>query len=112
MRGNRGITMISLIITILLLLILAGVIIYDFSTSSSSRDFMRMRSDLDLLRDRVLLHYNNHGSVPTRGTPLTQLEIPESQLDDNDDPNGYYELDIEILGNITLNFGMNHERAT
>ena len=72
-RNEKGITLVSLIITVIVLLILSGVVIYSVSTSPSTRDLMRMRADLELLRDRVLTYYNNHGQLPITGNEITEF---------------------------------------
>ena len=98
-KNSRGVTLVTLVIAIVILLILSAVIISQLSMRASTGDLVAMRSDIELLRERVLLYYSNNGRLPTNNI-VTNLP---TELNTSD---AHYTLDIERLGNITLNFGL------
>lgn len=108
-RNNKGITLIILVITVTLLLMISGAAIYSIKMSPDTNKVGKMVNDINLLRGKVLTYYNRYGSIPIVNeespTPINTSKIPIDQKNDNDDPNGYYEIDISKLENLTLNYG-------
>lgn len=99
-RKNKGITLISLVITIAIMLILTGVISYNFSVSNEKSYYNKMVSDIQILNDKILIYYNRYEEVPktTRGITV--------------DGTVYYEIDLSKLENVTLNYGSENGDAT
>lgn len=92
-KSNKGITIISLIIAVIILLILSGTIIYNFNLSNGVGRYNNMVADIKLLKDEALIYYNNYGEIPK-----TERTI---QIDETE----YYEIDLKKLDNITLKYG-------
>ena len=61
-----------------------------------------MKSDIELLRNRVLMYYNSHGDVPTTGSGIAPTRLQRLPVNAAD---GHYEIDITSLENMTLNYG-------
>lgn len=100
-NSNNGITIISLIITVIVLLILAGTIVSSLDTSDGTANYNKMTADIKFLKDELLIYYNKYEEVPT-----TDRKI-------NIDGEDYLEIDLQKLSNITLNFGKEYgETAT
>ena len=55
---DRGITLVSLIITVIILLILSGVTINNLSNSSNVAPYNNMIADIKLLEDKISIYYN------------------------------------------------------
>ena len=89
-NSKNGITLISLIMAIIILLILSTVTVNSINASENVAPYNNMVADITLLENEVLIYYNKYGELP-------QLE--EEKI------NGYYEIDLTKLDNITLNFG-------
>ncbi|MCL2341761.1 MAG: prepilin-type N-terminal cleavage/methylation domain-containing protein [Firmicutes bacterium] len=104
LRNSRGITLISLVVTIIILLILSGAVITSIQYKPDVGNFNKMRSDITTLRDRVLNYYNEYGIAPI-GDNVADPDMPSSQKNPNDLPGSYYKLDVSKLANITLNYG-------
>lgn len=97
-NSKKGITLVSLVVTIVILLILSTVSIYGVKTSKNINPYNEMIADINLLEDKILVYYNKYG------------EIPKSDGDDNVeliDTKEYYKIDLSKLENITLNLGTN-----
>ncbi len=89
LNSNKGITMVSVIITVIILLILSAVIINGIDVSNNVAPYNNMIADITLLEDKLLVYYNKYREIPT----LEQKY------------NDYYEIDLSKLENITLNYG-------
>ena len=92
-KGNKGITLFSLVITIIVLLILAGATIYNFSSSNEAAYYKKIESDIKLINDKLLVYYNNYTEIPKTNRKITI------------DGTVYYEIELSKLDNITLNYG-------
>lgn len=93
-KSQKGITMVSLIITIIILLILSGTAIYNLNLSNGVARYNNMVADIKLLNDKTLVYYNKYGEIPK--TDKNSININNEE---------YYELDISKLEGITLNYG-------
>lgn len=95
---NKGITMVSLIITIVILLILSGVTIGNLSSSKKVTPYNNMIADIKLLEDKILIYYNKFEEIPkVEGSNQTIAGVV------------YYEIDLTKLENITLNYGTRND---
>ena len=97
---NKGITMISLVITIAVISIIAGTVIYGSVQNIQERDLDLFYSDLQTLEDRVNQYEIHYGKLPTKGifsgsTAFQSVKNPN----DNDI---YYNLDLNALDNLSL----------
>ena len=99
-RKNKGITLISLVITIAIMLILTGVITYNFNASNEKSYYNKMVSDIEILNDKILIYYNRYGEIPKTTRVITV------------DGTVYYEIDLSKLENVTLNYGTEHGGTT
>ena len=100
---NKGITIISLIVTIVLMLILTTVIVTDTDTGSDYKKYKLIWADIELLEDKVLIYYNKYGEIPTKQESITE-DLPENISETNEKTRFSY-LDVNKLSNITLNYG-------
>lgn len=91
MKSQKGITMVSLVITIIILLILSGTAIYNMNLSNGAARYNNMVADITLLEDKILVYYNKYGETPKLENGITR--------------DSYYEIDLSKLENITLNYG-------
>lgn len=94
--SQKGITMVSLIVTIVVLLILSTIIITDTYTGADYKRYKLMCADIELLEDKVLIYYDKYGEIPKR--ELTSA--PEGIENGHE----FYKLDTTKLNNLTLNY--------
>ena len=97
-RSNKGITLVTLVITIIVILILTTVTITSTYTGSDFKRYKLMCSDVELLEDKILYFYREYGELPI-GNEVTNVptEIENGHT--------FYEVNINKLKNITLNYG-------
>lgn len=98
---NSGITIISLIITIIILLILSGTV-YTINLSNNAKPYNNMRSDIKQLEDKALVYYNKYRQLPKIDD---DQEWPAVTIEGKT----YYKLDLSKLGSLTLNYGSEKE---
>ena len=119
---NKGITLVALMVTVIVLLMISTVGIYTSLDRFELNDYKKMKSDLELLEDKVSDYYLKY-----EGLPILKLDSNPYVFDyvnylsgltnNNQEPatnandNGtYYIIDLEALGNITLNYGKDFEK--
>lgn len=95
-KSNKGITMVALVTTIIIMLILLGVSINGINTSNNAVPYNNMVADITLLEEKLLLYYNKY------------KEIPKTEIVKQIDGVQYYEIDLSKLENITLNYGIKY----
>ena len=95
-KSSKAITLISLVITIIVMLIITGVTIRRASINNKSDKYNRMVSDINRLKDQVLIFYNKYGEIPKTERTIT-INGKE-----------YSEIDLSKLDSITLNYGKNY----
>ena len=95
-KSNKGITMVALVTTIIIMLILLGVSINGINTSNNAVPYNNMVADITLLEEKLLLYYNRY------------KEIPKTEMAKQIDGVQYYEIDLSKLENVTLNYGIKY----
>ena len=105
-RNNKGITLISEVVAVLLLLIIISIISYSARSSLQIRNLNNMYADIINIQDRVQSYYLKYGLVPT-GEEISEsvkTAIVESgQTNPNDEEDRYYIVDFSKLDNMVLN---------
>lgn len=99
-KNNKGITMITLIVTILVISIIAGVTIYQSVENIKARKIDSLYTDLELLEDKVNTYYLNNGSLPIKEEFKGSDNFKSVRnVNDND---VYYVIDISKLEGVSL----------
>ena len=96
-KEKNGITLISLVVTIVVLLILGGTAIYNYNLSNQVSVYNKLVADIKLLEDKTVIYYNKYGDIPK-----TDRNIHIGGVE-------YYEIDLSKLSNITLNYGKDYK---
>ena len=65
-KKNKGITLISLSIAVIILLIITGMILYSAKDSIDIKNLTNMQNDIANLRDKVSLYYLKYGNIPVK----------------------------------------------
>lgn len=110
LRNQKGITLMVLIITVILLMIFTGVTIYNTNGSFQIQKMTRLINDVEELKGKVLDYYNEYGKIPAKVeyTNLTNL-INAGILSDVNDTGKFYVIDLEAMQGITLTYGKDYE---
>ena len=103
-RKNRGVSLVSLVVTIIVLLILSTIIIQSTYTGADYKQYKLMSADVGLLYDKIRIYYNKYGELPII-EDLSDEEAESVRNNLNLEPENTAKVDVSKLGGITLNFG-------
>ena len=108
MRNQRGVTLISLLIIIVILFILSSTTVYTSIDRMKINNLNKMYNDIEVLEDKISSYFLKFGGIPIlkidgNNVPYTHTTI-SFNTNINDDEN-YYIIDLEVIGDITLNYG-------
>lgn len=101
MKKNKGITLISLVITIIIMLIISGTIIVQGINNFKIQNMNKLYNDLELLNDKITIYYAKYGTIPVKGE-FTGSQDFKTEKNPNDNEI-YYVIDLDKLENLTLN---------
>lgn len=102
-KNEKGITMITLAMAIVIMLIISSVLIYNAKTGATTRRLNNMYQDIKLLSDKVSIYYSQYGKLPTLEPQYTQIgDITDKNSNDNAI---YLVIDLEAMDNLTLSYG-------
>ena len=103
---NKGITLITLMLAIVIMIIISSVILYNARTGINTRELNNMYNDIVILKNKVDVYYSQYGTLPIIKKQYTNIEnIKSININDN---NYYYVVDLEALENITLTYGKDY----
>ena len=113
LKGQKGITLISLSITVIILILITGVLIYNARDSIYIKNYSYLKNDIQNLRDKVSNFYNEYGSIPAK-TQVTRISSGiETVFNDIEKQNlgEFYVLDLQVLSGLTLHYGEDYEKV-
>ena len=107
LRSNKGVTLVSEVITIIIMIIILSIISYSSISSLATRELSNMYNDITLLQEKAINYYFKNREAPIDGSvQLNNSEVITklgNQLNVNDDGGEYYKIDLSKLSGITLN---------
>ena len=75
-KNEKGITMIAIVITIIILLIIISTVSFSSKNGIDMKKLNNMYADIILLEEKIAIYYLKNGNIPIKGE---ELEI-ESEL--------------------------------
>lgn len=119
LKDSKGITLLALTITIIVMMILSGTLIISTNNQLKIKKINNLYSDIELLKNKVSEYYIKNKTLPIKGEYANADEVKtilktngakniENLLDVNDkigDEKTYYVIDLAKLDNLTLNYG-------
>lgn len=109
-RKEKGITMVALVITIVILLILTNMLIYNSQDNIYIKSLTNLYNDISMLREKVSAYYNEYGKIPAE-IKYTNTSGLSSVLSTQNDKGDFYVIDLEAMQGITLNYGKDYEKV-
>ena len=101
-KNNNGISLIALSAAIIIMIIISATIVYRNNINVRVRILDNMYNDIKLLEDNVSIYYSKYRQLPTGEEFVNTDMITDKNPNDNEK---YYVINLELLGNITLNYG-------
>ena len=110
MKKNKelGITLVTLMVAVCILIIISSILIYNARTGIRLRNLKMMYNDIELLSDKVNSYYTKYGALPAEIEYEGNIYF-EQQPNDNDI---YYVVDLNALDGISLNYGHDFKNIT
>ncbi|MCI8272983.1 MAG: hypothetical protein HFJ55_02740 [Clostridia bacterium] len=105
MKKSLGVTMISLVIGIVILIIISGMLIYNSKSGIQVRSYKWMQNDIEVLENEIDAFYIKYGALPI-SHKYTNIKF-EPQPNDIQE---YYIIDLAALDGFTLNYGKDYEK--
>lgn len=110
MKRNRGVTLVALTITVVIILIITGMIVYSAQDSLYVKNLTDMQNDIVNLRDKVSLYYSKYGEIPA-GTEYPDISnLQEAGVIGANDTGKFLIIELEYLDGLSLNFGKDYEK--
>lgn len=98
LKSNKGVTMITVVTTLVLMIILTTVAITSVNDGTEFRKYSLMCSDIEQLENKVLYFHREYGELPI-GNKV--LNVPQAINNGHD----FYKINMNKLSGITLNLG-------
>ena len=110
--NQKGISLISLSIMVMVILAITGTIIYNVKNNLKVERLEQMQDDIENLQDKVDTYYAQYGKIPAK-TDVEYTNIAQMQeagiISTAVDTGKFYILDLSAIENLTLNFGQDYE---
>lgn len=121
LKNNKGITLLALTITITVMMIITGTVIYNSNSHIRTEKVNKLYNDIENINTKIEDYYLKYGDIPTIGEKYCDRTTLMSLLENNkgtsilytsdnikinpNDGDEYYIIDLEKLDSLTLNYG-------
>ena len=123
MRNQKGISLVSLSVAVIVILAIAGTVLYNVKTNLGIQRVKSMQADIENLRGKVANYYLQNGTLPVlneysgRDNQNKSISkdsnvienVVENAASTNLDTGDYYVIDLSEMENITLTYGEDYE---
>ena len=101
---EKGISLIILVITVTIMLVLSGIIIYNSKDYAKQKALNMMCSDIAVLKESVETYYLKYNVLPLADEADGEEIVAKlgTQRNPRDDTDRYYYINISALENLTL----------
>ena len=110
-KSERGITLVALTITVIILLIVSSMLIYNANDNIYIKRLTSMYNDISNLRDKVASYYKEYGAIPAKIEYTAVSHLRDAGVIGANDGEKFLVIDLEKLDGVTLNFGKDYEKV-
>lgn len=111
-NNAKGISLVSLAITVAILLILGNVLAYNISDNLKLEKLKKMQNDIENLRDKISSYYSQNGKIPANIQYTNINQIKEAGVISTAvDTGEFLVIDLSAIENLTLNYGQDFEKV-
>lgn len=103
-KNEKGITLTTLILTVVLILIIGGMMGYYSTSGLNIKRINNMYSDIEQIQTEVDTYYLKNNELP-----ILNVNVSFSKYSNPNDNSEYYVIDLSKLGNLKLNYGKEFE---
>ena len=110
-KNQKGVTLITLMVTVVILLIVSNIVIYSIKDNLGIEKLKYMQNDIENLNDKVSAYYKQYGALPIKIKYTNITNISNAGLiSDKIDKGDFYVLDLSALENLTLTYGEDYKK--
>ncbi len=110
-KNTKGISLVSLSISIVVLVIITNMIIYYVRDNLKIGNLREMQNDIENLRDKISSFYLQNGTIPAKVEYTNIGNIRGAGvISDAVDTGRFLVIDLSALDNLTLNYGKDYEK--
>lgn len=105
MKSQKGITLMILVITIIVMSIIVGTLSYNSINSFRMNAYYNMCADIELLDEKIALYYLEHKTLPIIKEEPKEIKESMEEGNVNYNPNNsgtLYLIDLSKLSNLSL----------
>ena len=110
-KSEKGVTLVALTITVIILLIVSSILIYNANDNIYIKRLTSMYNDVSNLRDKVASYYKEYGTIPAKVEYTAVSHLKDAGVIGANDGENFYVLDLDRLDGVTLNFGKDYEKV-
>lgn len=107
LKQEKGVTLISLAVVIIILGIIMSMLLYSIKDTNDVTKLTNLYSDIDNLTDKISNYYSKYGRIPAfekQGLNEKVASLSNSPIGVNDTGN-FLVIDLNAIENLTLNYG-------
>lgn len=114
LKGQKGISLITLTIAVMVILVLTNVIILNVTDNLRIEKLKALQTDISNLRDKVSNYYAKFGTIPIVDVEYKNINNIKSAglISEVNDSGRFYVIDLDKIENLTLNYGRDYEKIT
>ena len=107
MKNQKGITLMILVVTIIIMSIIVGSISFSSSSTFKMKGYYDMCADIELLDEKIAIYYVKNKSLPITAQTKNIQELIENYASDNVNYNpnnsgNLHKIDLSKLENLSL----------
>ena len=106
MKSSKGISLVALTVTVMILLIISSMLVYNAKSEVKIRNLMKMNNDLSELKDKIDMYYAKNGDIPLLMQYPNHIKFEQQPNDMGE----YYIIDIRAINILSLNYGSGFEK--
>ena len=105
-RAEKGVSLITLGLAIIILIIITNILIYNAKDSVQIEKITNLYNDIDLLSEKISTYYSEKEELPIDILYENTNNLPKTEKDEKGQ---FYVIDLEKLEGVTLNYGRDYD---
>ncbi len=114
-KSQKGITMVTLTIAIIILVLVSNILIYNAKDGIYAKNLENMYTDVESLRDKVIEYSVQYGTIPANTSIEYNLngrdDLKENWISTEELENKFYVIDLKTLEGVSLNYGRDYDKV-
>ena len=110
-NNQKGVSLVTLAITVIVILILTGIVLYNVKDNLGVQKLKSMQADIENLRDKIESYYIEYGNIPAKIEYTNITNIKDDGVISNEvDTGKFYIIDLSAIDNLTLTYGKDYDK--